>query len=78
MFGEEKGGDGDMLAGGWVQVGPKLVRPFSEILDEVGVTDRFIRNWLSLLCFLLQGMTPTGTQTAVMAYMLVRRSHVTL
>jgi hypothetical protein len=45
------------------QVGPKLVRPFSEVLDEVGVTDAFIRNWLSLLCFLLQGMKPDGTQT---------------
>lgn len=44
-------------------MGPKLVRPFSEVLDEVGVTDTFIRNWLSLLCFLLQGMKPDGTQT---------------
>lgn len=54
------------------QAGPTLQAPFSSILAEVGITDPFIKNWLSLLCFLLQGMPPEGTMTAVMAYMLVR------
>jgi hypothetical protein len=51
-------------------VGPKLQKPFSDVVEEVPLTDPFIRNWLSLLCFLLQGMPPGGTMTAVMAYML--------
>jgi len=50
--------------------GPQLQQPFSTVLAEAGVTDPFIRDWLSLLCFLLQGMTEEGTMTAVMAYML--------
>jgi hypothetical protein len=42
---------------------------FAQVLNKQGVTDLFIRNWLSLLCFLLQGQTSEGTLTAVMAYM---------
>lgn len=52
------------------QVGPTLQAPFSAILDEVGVKDPFIRNYLNLLCFLLQGLPVDGTMTAVVAYML--------
>lgn len=46
-----------------IKVGPKLQKPFSELVEEVGITDPFLRNWLSLLCFLLQGMPPSGTMT---------------
>jgi hypothetical protein len=46
-----------------LQAGPQLQRPFSDLLEKVGITDPFIRNWLSLLCFLLQGMPPDGTMT---------------
>ena len=54
-----------------IPVGPKLQAPFLSILEELEISDPFIKNWLSLLCFLLQGMPPEGTMTAVMAYMLV-------
>ena len=39
-----------------IPVGPKLQSPFSSILEELNITDPFIKNWLSLLCFLLQGV----------------------
>lgn len=34
--------------------------PFSKILDEEGVTDPFIRNWLDMICFLLQATAAAG------------------
>ena len=34
--------------------GPQLQQPFSTILAKANVTDQFILDWLSLLCFLLQ------------------------
>ena len=34
----------------------KLIGPFSNVIDGV-ITDKFIRNWLDLLSFLLSGMT---------------------
>lgn len=46
----------------------QLTGPFSRIIDEV-VGDRFIRNWLDLLCFLLSGLPADGTSTAEMAFM---------
>mmetsp|Transcript_10261 Transcript_10261/g.30405 ORF Transcript_10261/g.30405 Transcript_10261/m.30405 type:complete len:590 (+) Transcript_10261:57-1826(+) len=46
-----------------------LTRPFSEVLEEVGVTDPFLTNYLNMLAFLLQGLPMEGTLTAVMAYM---------
>ncbi|CAM9190225.1 unnamed protein product, partial [Phaeothamnion confervicola] len=53
-----------------ISLGPKLQGPFSDVLEEAGVTDPFIKNWLNMLCFLLQGMPSEGTLTAVMAYMI--------
>ena len=41
-----------LLAGG-----SALQEPFVRILDEERVTDPFIRNWLDMICFLLQGAT---------------------
>ena len=46
----------------------RLTGPFSKIMDEV-VSDRFIRNWLDLLCFLLSGLPTSGTVAAEMAFM---------
>ena len=46
----------------------RLTRPFSEIMDGV-VSDRFIRNWLDLLSFLLSGLPASGTVGAEMAFM---------
>ena len=34
--------------------GASLQEPFSRILDEERITDPFIRNWLDMICFLLQ------------------------
>ena len=50
--------------------GSSLQAPFSTILDEEGVTDPFIRNWLDMICFLLQGSTCKDAPTTLMAYML--------
>lgn len=46
---------------------PKIVAPFD--LDNYGVKDAFLRNYLDLIAFLLQGLPSNGTLTAVMAYM---------
>ncbi|KAL7469726.1 hypothetical protein ACHAXS_009985 [Conticribra weissflogii] len=48
----------------------KLTSPFSRIIDGAGVTDRFIKNWLDLLCFCLSGVPSDGTITAEMAMMM--------
>lgn len=45
----------------------KIVAPFD--LDEYGVKDPFLRNYLDLIAFLLQGLPADQTLTAVMAYM---------
>jgi hypothetical protein len=47
---------------------PKVLGPFN--LDEYGVTDPFLRNYMDLLAFLLQGLPADETLTVVMAYML--------
>ncbi|KAJ1641275.1 hypothetical protein T492DRAFT_831475 [Pavlovales sp. CCMP2436] len=46
-----------------------LTRPFSEIVEEVGIQDKFLKNYLNMLAFLLQGLPSDGTLTAVMAYL---------
>mmetsp|Transcript_20415 Transcript_20415/g.26394 ORF Transcript_20415/g.26394 Transcript_20415/m.26394 type:complete len:587 (-) Transcript_20415:299-2059(-) len=50
--------------------GQALNNPFSEIMDEMSIENRFVKNWLDMLCFLLQGLPASGTMNAVMAYML--------
>ncbi|EFN55141.1 hypothetical protein CHLNCDRAFT_35537 [Chlorella variabilis] len=47
----------------------KLSGPFSKVLDEAGVRDPFIKNWLDLLCFLLSGLPADGTIAAAVAFM---------
>lgn len=47
-----------------------LNRPFQELLQEVGVRDEFVTNWLNMICFLLQGTTLNEAPTTLMAYML--------
>ncbi|XP_049364903.1 prolycopene isomerase, chloroplastic [Solanum verrucosum] len=61
----------------FAQMGPqgalgatKLLRPFSEIIDSLGIKDPFIRNWLNLLAFLLAGVKTNGILSAEMVYML--------
>ncbi len=46
----------------------QLTGSFGEIMDEV-VTDKFVRNWLDLLCFMLSGLPAHGTSAAEMAFM---------
>ena len=60
--------------------GDKLNDPFSTILDEEEITDPFIRNWLDMICFLLQGATCADAPITLMAYMLsdFYRPNVTL
>ena len=50
--------------------GSQLTSPFIDILDEMQVKDSFVRNWLDMLSFLLQGLPASGTLNTVMAYML--------
>ena len=50
--------------------GQALNEPFKNIMDEMDIKDKFIKNWLDMLCFLLQGLPAAGTMNAVMAYML--------
>ncbi|XP_022136819.1 prolycopene isomerase, chloroplastic [Momordica charantia] len=60
----------------FIQMGPqgiigstKLLRPFSEIIDSLELSDPFIRNWLDLLAFLLAGVKTNGILSAEMIYM---------
>ena len=50
--------------------GQALNDPFSLIMDEMKIENKFVKNWLDMLCFLLQGLPAAGTMNAVMAYML--------
>jgi len=50
--------------------GQDLVRPFSSYYEKLNITDSFLKNYLNLLCFLLQGLPAEGTLSAVMAYMI--------
>lgn len=48
----------------------KLTAPFSSVMDSVGVSDKFLRNYIDLLCFLLSGLPADGTITAEVAFMM--------
>lgn len=37
-----------------------LTRPFSEYYKELDIQDEFLKNYLNLLCFLLQGLPAEG------------------
>jgi len=57
----------------FLQMGPrtalgatKLLRPFSEILDDLQLKDPFIRNWIDLLSFLLAGVKANAVLSAEM------------
>ena len=55
--------------------GAALNEPFSKVIDDVNasdspITNKFVLNWLNMLCFLLQGLPSEGTMCAVIAYML--------
>lgn len=50
--------------------GQQLNEPFEKVMTEIGVKNEFVKNWLDMLCFLLQGMPAESTMNAVMAYML--------
>nr|CAB3492511.1 unnamed protein product [Digitaria exilis] len=60
----------------FIQMGPqgalgatKLLRPFKEIVDSLGLKNPFVRNWIDLLCFLLAGVKSDGALSAEMVYM---------
>ncbi|KAJ1292764.1 hypothetical protein BS78_01G015400 [Paspalum vaginatum] len=60
----------------FIQMGPqgalgatKLLRPFQEIVDSLGLKNPFVRNWIDLLCFLLAGVKSDGALSAEMVYM---------
>eukprot|EP00428_Durinskia_dybowskii_P021294 CAMPEP_0170201422 /NCGR_PEP_ID=MMETSP0116_2-20130129/164_1 /TAXON_ID=400756 /ORGANISM="Durinskia baltica, Strain CSIRO CS-38" /LENGTH=324 /DNA_ID=CAMNT_0010451631 /DNA_START=21 /DNA_END=995 /DNA_ORIENTATION=+ len=50
--------------------GQALNEPFGKIMEEMNIQNKFVKNWLDMLCFLLQGLPAAGTMNAVMAYML--------
>lgn len=47
--------------------GKALNEPFGNIMDEMKLENKFLKNWLDMLCFLLQGLPASGTMNAVMA-----------
>ncbi|CAM9718495.1 unnamed protein product [Discosporangium mesarthrocarpum] len=51
------------------KVGTQLQGPFTGLMDKLEITDTFVRQWMNMLCFLLQGLPANGTMVAVMAYM---------
>jgi phytoene dehydrogenase-like protein len=53
-----------------LKYGKELQDSFSTIRDELNITNKFVLNWLDMLCFLLQGLPAEGTLNAVIAYML--------
>lgn len=64
---------GPSLIKSFLQMGPgaalgatKLLRPFSEILDDLQLKDPFIRNWIDLLSFLLAGVKANAVLSAEM------------
>lgn len=40
--------------------GQALTAPFGDVMAELGTSDAFVKNWLDLLCFLLQGLPAKG------------------
>lgn len=50
--------------------GQALNEPFDNVMKEMDIKNAFVKNWLDMLCFLLQGLPAKGTMNAVMAYML--------
>lgn len=46
-----------------------LLGPYSNVLNKLDVKEKFIRNWLDMLCFLLSGLPANGTITAEVAFM---------
>eukprot|EP00594_Rhizosolenia_setigera_P008482 CAMPEP_0178963260 /NCGR_PEP_ID=MMETSP0789-20121207/14911_1 /TAXON_ID=3005 /ORGANISM="Rhizosolenia setigera, Strain CCMP 1694" /LENGTH=598 /DNA_ID=CAMNT_0020647681 /DNA_START=40 /DNA_END=1836 /DNA_ORIENTATION=- len=50
--------------------GQELNDPFENVMSEMQIKNKFVKNWLDMLCFLLQGLPSKGTMNAVMAYML--------
>ena len=54
-----------------VRDAPKILGPFDmeDPQSPFYVEDQFLRNYLDLIAFLLQGLPASGTLTAVMAYM---------
>eukprot|EP01023_Acetabularia_acetabulum_P057743 TRINITY_DN673_c0_g1_i6.p1 TRINITY_DN673_c0_g1~~TRINITY_DN673_c0_g1_i6.p1 ORF type:complete len:571 (-),score=93.10 TRINITY_DN673_c0_g1_i6:189-1901(-) len=52
---------------------PTLTGPFSGVVDRV-VTNKWLRNFLDLECFVLSGMTAKDTICAEMAFMLMERN----
>ena len=47
-----------------------LTAPFKDVMEELEIRDPFVRNWLDMLCFLLQGLPAEGAMNAVIGYML--------
>lgn len=67
---------GPLLLKTFFQLGPqgvmgagKLLGPFSELVDSLGIQNQFVRNWVDLLSFLLSGVKADGTLAAEVVYM---------
>ena len=48
-----------------VRHGRELNDSFAKVRDQLGITNKFVLNWLDMLCFLLQGLPADGTLNAV-------------
>ncbi|KAA8492436.1 Prolycopene isomerase, chloroplastic [Porphyridium purpureum] len=47
-----------------------LQKPLGQVLDELGIRTPFLRNWLDLLCFLLQGRPARETPLSCVSFMI--------
>lgn len=73
---------GPQLLKTFVQMGPhgamrasKLLGPFSELVDSLGIQNSFVRNWIDLLSFLLSGLKADGTLAAEIVSLVNSPSH---
>lgn len=46
-----------------------LTKPYSEVMDKMGLKSQFIRDWLELCCFMLSGAPATGTPASEIGFM---------
>lgn len=45
--------------------GQALTAPFGDVMEKLGTSDAFVKNWLDLLCFLLQGLPAKGVHDVI-------------
>lgn len=47
---------------------PALAKPYSTVMDDMGLKNQFLRDWLELCCFMLSGAPASGTPASEIGY----------